>query len=139
MRLHNLVGHPLLRRRKPITLSNTCIAERRPVNLQLRKCLLCCTTLVSNISFNIKRVSKYNRQYVSFCVTLQDPHDMDIVFKHPWRGGIVVEPFRNHTRPDSPRGPLYTQRYGHSPRHDRINKRNVPAPRQPSTTFIKQK
>ena len=25
--------------------------------------------------FNIKRVSKYNRQYVSFCVTLQDPHD----------------------------------------------------------------
>ena len=54
---------------------------------------------------------------------------MDIVFKHPWRAGIVVEPFRNHTRPDSPRGPLYTQRYGHSPRHDRINKRNVPAPR----------
>ena len=50
-------------------------------------------------------------------------------FKYPWRGGIVVEPFRNHTRPDSPRGPLYTQRYGHSPRHDRINKRNVPAPR----------
>ena len=29
--------------------------------------------------FNIKRVSKYNHQYVSFCVTLQDPHDMDIV------------------------------------------------------------
>ena len=79
--------------------------------------------------FNIKKVSKYNHPYVSFCVTLQDPHDMDIVFKHPWRGGIVVEPFRNHTRPDSPRGHLYTQRYRHSPRHDRINKRNVPAPR----------
>ena len=78
---------------------------------------------------NIKRVSKYNHQYVSFCVTLQDPHDMAIVFKYPWRGGIVVETFRNRTWPDSPRGPLYTQRYGHSPRHDRINKRNVPAPR----------
>ena len=68
--------------------------------------------------FNIKRVRKSNHQYVTFSVTLQDPHDMDIVFNHPWRGG-----------PDSPRDPLYTQRYSHSPRHDRINKRNVPAPR----------
>ena len=79
--------------------------------------------------FNIKRVNKYNHQYVSFCVTLHDPQDMDIVFKHPWRGGIVVEPFRNFTRLDSPRGPLYTPRYGHCPRHDRINKRHVPSPR----------
>ena len=41
---------------------------------------------------------------------------------------MVVEPFRNHTRPDSPRNSLYTQRYSHSPRHHRINKRHVPAP-----------
>ena len=38
--------------------------------------------LVYNIGvkdiFNIKRVNKYNHQYVSFCVTLQDPQDMDI-------------------------------------------------------------
>ena len=45
--------------------------------------------------FNIKRVSKYNHQYVSFCVRLQDPHDKDIVYNHPWRCDIVVDPFRN--------------------------------------------
>ena len=44
--------------------------------------------------FNIERVSKYNHRYVSFCVTLQDPHGYG--FNHQWRGGIVVEPFRNH-------------------------------------------
>ena len=54
---------------------------------------------------------------------------MEIVFKHPWHGGIVVEPFKNFTRLDSPCDPLYTPRYGHSLRHDRINKRHVPAPR----------
>ena len=57
--------------------------------------------------FKIKRVSKYNHQYVSFCVTLQDPHAVDIVYNHPWRSGIVVEPFRNPTLLCSPRGPLY--------------------------------
>ena len=63
-------------------------------------------SLLYNISvkdiFNIKIISKYNHPYVSFCVTLQDPHDMAIVFNYPWRGGIVVEPFGNHMRPDNP-------------------------------------
>ena len=55
--------------------------------------------------FNIKRVSKYNHQYVSFCDTLQDQHDVNIVCNYPWRCGIVVEPFRNPTLLDSPPWP----------------------------------
>ena len=59
--------------------------------------------------FNIKRVSKYKHQYVSFCVTLQDPHDVNIVYNHPWRGDIVVEPFRNPTLLRQPPWPsVYT-------------------------------
>ena len=56
---------------------------------------LLCHIGVKNI-INIDTVSKFDRQYVSFCVTVANRDDADSIYEHPWRCGIIVEPSRKH-------------------------------------------
>ena len=45
---------------------------------------------------NIDTVSRFDRQYVSFCVTVANRDDADSIYEHPWRCGIIVEPSKKH-------------------------------------------
>ena len=58
---------------------------------------LLCHIGVKNI-IDIETVSKFNRQYVSFCVTVANKSDADLIYFHTWRSGIIVEPSKIHTK-----------------------------------------
>ena len=47
---------------------------------------------------DIETVSKFDRQYVSFCVTVASKSDADLIYFHTWRSGIVVEPSKIHAK-----------------------------------------
>ena len=47
---------------------------------------------------DIETVSKFDRQYVSFCVTVASKSDADLIYFHAWRSGIVVEPSKIHAK-----------------------------------------
>ena len=58
---------------------------------------LLCHIGVKNI-IDIETVSKFDRQYVSFCVTVANKSDADLIYFHTWRSGIIVEPSKIHAK-----------------------------------------